>query len=181
MAHNKRMSIRAGRLLGLRSSDNLGDGGDAARAGGKGSGVVAGGVLDGVGVVAGGGVGVGDDNGPAFVAGAVRQWIAAVGARLFCVGTGGRRAVPGIGQDAAKPPWAWQCARDRDGSPKGRDSACRGSVRSTTARPERIAPARLLWHAAGRERLKLERRRLEVRVAGCYDHRVECVFRQPAG
>ena len=29
--------------------------------------------------------------------------------------------------------------RDRDGSPKGRDSACRGSVRSTTARPEGIA------------------------------------------
>ena len=62
MAHNKRSGIRAGRLLGLRSSDDLGDGGDAARAGGKGSGVVAGGVLDGVGVVAGGGVGVGDDN-----------------------------------------------------------------------------------------------------------------------
>ena len=55
MAHNKRMGIRAGKLLGLRSSDDLGDGGDAARAGGKGSGVVAGGVLDGVGVVAGGG------------------------------------------------------------------------------------------------------------------------------
>ena len=58
MAHNKRMGIRAGRLLGLRSSDDLGDGGDAAGAGGKGSGVVAGGVLDGVGVVAGGGVDV---------------------------------------------------------------------------------------------------------------------------
>ena len=53
MAHNKRMGIRAGRLLGLRSSNDLGDGGDAARAGGKGSTVVADGVLDGVGVVAG--------------------------------------------------------------------------------------------------------------------------------
>ena len=30
MAYNKRMGIRAGRLLGLRPSDDLGDGGDAA-------------------------------------------------------------------------------------------------------------------------------------------------------
>ena len=66
MAHNKRMGIRAGKLLGRRSSGDLGDGGDAARAGGKGSGVVAGGVLDGVGVVAGGGVGVGVCYGAAF-------------------------------------------------------------------------------------------------------------------
>ena len=74
MAHNKRMGIRAGRLLGLRSSDDLGNGGDAAGAGGKGSGVVAGRVLDGVGVVAGVGVGVGDDNGLALADGRWPAW-----------------------------------------------------------------------------------------------------------
>ena len=41
----------------------VGDGGDAAGAGGEGGGVVAGGVLDGNRVVAGGGVGVGDGDG----------------------------------------------------------------------------------------------------------------------
>ena len=44
----------------------VGDGGDAVHAGGEGRGVVAGGVLDGQGVVAGGGVGVGDDDGLAL-------------------------------------------------------------------------------------------------------------------
>ena len=40
----------------------FGDGGDAVHAGGEGGGVVAGGVLDGVGVVAGRGVFVGDND-----------------------------------------------------------------------------------------------------------------------
>ena len=53
----------AGRGGGGAEAGLVDDGGDAARAGGKGSDVVAGGVLDGVGVVAGGGVGVGDDDG----------------------------------------------------------------------------------------------------------------------
>ena len=57
-----------------RSSDDLGDGGDAARAGGKGSGVVAGGVLNGAGVVAGGGVGVGNHNGLALADGRWPAW-----------------------------------------------------------------------------------------------------------
>ena len=44
----------------------VGDGGDAVGAGGEGEGVVAGGVLDGAGVVAGRGVGVADDHGLAL-------------------------------------------------------------------------------------------------------------------
>ena len=45
-----------------RQGGVVGDGGDAVHAGGEGRGVVAGGVLDGQGVVASGGVGVGDDD-----------------------------------------------------------------------------------------------------------------------
>ena len=61
----------------------VGDGGDAVHAGGEGRGVVAGGVLDGVGVVAGRGVGVGDDHG-------------------LAVGDGSRKLEP--------EPVLWQCA-----------------------------------------------------------------------
>ena len=51
----------------------VGDGGDVVGAGGEGEGVVAGGVLDGAGVVAGSGVGVGADHGLAPVM-AVESW-----------------------------------------------------------------------------------------------------------